>query len=105
MKTKKKKEPKANTLTGSHSKLYEEVSAEIAHRLGEVKLELQWVENNCKELIRVGKSERDLRALVRVKAQLATITEQLRRVSDSLCHRLRGVPLVLGEVGQKQLGL
>lgn len=105
MTMKEEKVEKTDTFTGGCTELCQDVSNEVGRCLREVKHELEWLEQNCQEMIRACESERDLRALVNVKTRLATIAEELRRESYSLSHSLRRVPLILGEVGQEQLGL
>ncbi|MGB6064765.1 MAG: hypothetical protein WBG50_08140 [Desulfomonilaceae bacterium] len=103
MKSKKENEATTDTIADSYPKLYRDVSAEIVHRMSEVKYELEWLEQHCQEMIRTCASERDLHALVKLKNRLATIAEDLRRESYSLSDPWGLIPLILGEVSQEDL--
>jgi hypothetical protein len=100
---KEEKQAKSQKMTDYYPKLYKDVSDEIVHLTGEIKYEIQWLEQHCQKIIGACESEGDLRALVELRNNLEKTRNELRRESYSLSDSLGCVRYLLGEMSSEEL--
>lgn len=102
MTTKKEQELSAEILADGYPKLFEDVSGEIVRLIEQVKYEIQWLEQHCRDRLTAA-SVWDLHDLVKLKNRLGAIKEELRRESYSLSDSAGYLPFILGEVSYDDL--